>query len=244
VLAQPRALRPPPADPDVDVVALREDPRVAARNGAELDHRTPTPAVLARVNIRDVPFERDSVPPLAEGEHLRGEPVDAVRADHDLRLGGGHVEANGRLALPELQRRCAEPVPEVRSRGRGRFGEVRVEPPPLGHQDERPLPSPLEPRSVAEPELEAVDDLLDDGVDRDRKLLHSAFGQAAAARLVAREALAVEQEHARARAREPQSRRRAGRPGPDDDRVEALHPASVRKNKPTSHVLKATPTGS
>src|SRR5207302_7399849 len=135
VLPQSRPLRPPPADPDVDVIALRENPRIAARNGAELDHRTPSPAFLARVNIRDVPFERDSVPPFAEAEHLRGEPVDAVRADHNLRPRGGPVEANGRLALPRLQRRHANPVPEVRPRCRGRFGAVRVESPPRGHQD-------------------------------------------------------------------------------------------------------------
>src|SRR5205823_7965044 len=36
VLPQSRALRPPPADPDVDVIALRENPRIATRNGAEL----------------------------------------------------------------------------------------------------------------------------------------------------------------------------------------------------------------
>jgi hypothetical protein len=40
------------------------------------------------------------------------------------------------------------------------------------------------------------------GVDGDRQLPHGAVGQPAAARLVAREALAVEQQHARARARE------------------------------------------
>ena len=60
VLAQARPFRLPAADPDVDVVALRKDPRVAARDGAELDDR-PAAVVLARVNMVDVALERDAV---------------------------------------------------------------------------------------------------------------------------------------------------------------------------------------
>ena len=205
-----------------------------ARGGARvlmLD-RAPPPALLARVNIRDVPLERDAVAPAPDAERPRADPVDAVRPDHDLRLRGGPVEANRGLALSELQAGRAEPVPEVRPRGRRRFREVRVQVPPLRHQHERPLPSALEAHAVATAELEPADDLFDDGIDRDRQLLHRAFGQPAAAGLVARETLAVEQEHARPGARESQSRRRAGRPGPDDDRVDALHPTMVGKNRP------------
>jgi hypothetical protein len=107
---------------------------------------------------------------------------------------------------------------------------MSVQPSPLGHQHERTLPSTLEARPVAEAELEAVDDLLDDGVDRDGQLSHGALRQTAAAGLVPRKALPVEQEHARACPSQPQRRSRAGRPGPHDDRVEALHRSMVRKN--------------
>ena len=45
VIAEPRPLLLPGADADVDVVALREDPAVAAGDVGELDHRAPRVAV-------------------------------------------------------------------------------------------------------------------------------------------------------------------------------------------------------
>src|SRR6476469_450293 len=60
VLAEARPFRLPAADADVDVVALRKDPRVAARDGAELDDR-PAAVVLARVNMVDVALEGHAV---------------------------------------------------------------------------------------------------------------------------------------------------------------------------------------
>src|SRR5581483_1348707 len=83
VAAQPRPLALPAADAEVHVVALREDPAVAAGERAELDHRdSPVALVEGRVAL-----ERDAVDDLsAEAERARGDPVRAVRADHDRRL--------------------------------------------------------------------------------------------------------------------------------------------------------------
>src|SRR5207253_5248133 len=159
MLPQPWALRDPPTDSDVDVVALRKYPRVAARHGGQVDHRAAPPALLARVNIRDVPLEGDTVAPIGESERPRREPVDPVRSDHDRGAGRGSVEADDRLVFAGLESRPAQAVPKVRSRRRGLLGKVSVEPPPLCHQHERLAPAPLEPRPVPEAELEPVDDL-------------------------------------------------------------------------------------
>ena len=228
MLPQARPFRLPAADADVHVVALRKHPGVAARDGSEIDDRKPSPAFFARVYIRDVPLESDAEPLRCESQRPRGDAVDAVRADHDRRAGGGSVEADDPAVVVLLERGHPLPVAEVGAGGRRLLGQVRVEPPTLRHQDERPLPAPLEPLPVAEAELEAVDDVLDDRVDRDGQLPHGPVGQAAAARLVAREALAVEQQHLRAALGETVGGRRAGRAGPDDDRVEPFHGSIVR----------------
>src|SRR5262249_58903691 len=83
VLAQPRPLRLPAADADVDVVALREDPAVAAGDRAQLDVGEPA-VLLAKGGVA---FEGDTVRDRpAEPERLRGRPVRAVRADDELRV--------------------------------------------------------------------------------------------------------------------------------------------------------------
>ena len=196
--------------------------------------------------IGDVALERDAVPPRAEAEGPRGQAVDAVGADHDRRGRGCSVEADRAPVVVQLERGGAQPVPEVRACRRGLGGEVRVEAAPLGHQHKRPLASPDKAGPVAEAELEAVDHLLDDGIDGDRQLFDRALGQPAAARLVAREAGPVEQEHLRPGAREPVSGGRAGRPGPDDDHIELLHRPIVRDDRseetwePRRHEVTAT----
>ena len=83
VLAQPRPLRCPAADADVDVVALREDPAVAAgqpsRARPRLFRASGPPARLQR----DVALERDAVHVrVAEAESPHRQAVDAVGADH------------------------------------------------------------------------------------------------------------------------------------------------------------------
>ena len=47
MLPQARPLRAPAADADVDVVALREDPAVAAGDDTELERQTAAEAILA-----------------------------------------------------------------------------------------------------------------------------------------------------------------------------------------------------
>jgi hypothetical protein len=176
------------------VVAFRENPRVAARHDTQVDDRPAAPTLLARVAVLHVPLERDAVTPLgAQAERPGRNPVDAVRSDHDRRGRRRAVEPDGRLFLPKLQRGGAYPVAEVGTRGRRLLGEMSVEPPPLRHQHERAVALALESPPVAQSQLEAVDHVLDHGLDRDRQLPHCSVGQPPAARLVAREARPVEQ---------------------------------------------------
>ncbi len=118
-------------------------------------------------------------------------------------------------------------VAKDRSRLRRLLDQEGVEPPPLGHQDERHVAAALEALPVAEPHLERPHDVLDHGRHVHRQLLHGAARESAAARLVAREARAVGEQDAGARAREADRRRRSRRPGPDDDRVEPLHASTI-----------------
>ena len=85
VPAQSRPLAPPPADAEVRVVALREDPPVSAGHHRELDHRGSREVAVERLE-RDVPLERDAPDdPVAEAERPGDDPVRAVRADDDVR---------------------------------------------------------------------------------------------------------------------------------------------------------------
>ena len=224
MLPQARPFRLPAADADVHVVALRKHPGVAARDGAEIDDREPSPAFLARVCIRDVPLERDAESLRREAQRPRGDAVDAVRADRDRRAGRGSVEADDRAVVrPARARSPAAPSRKSAPAAAACSARCASSLRRCVIRTSGPSPAPLEPLPVAEAELEAVDDVLDDRVDGDGQLPHGAVGQAAAARLVAREALAVEQQHLRAPLGEAVGGRRAGRAGPDDDRVEPLH---------------------
>ena len=103
------------------------------------------------------------------------------------------------------------------------MGEMLVEPNALRHEHERCASAPLHACAVVETKADAIDDMLDHRLDRDRELVHGAHGQPAAARLVPGEASFVEEQHARAPARETDRRHRARGPGTDHDDVEALH---------------------
>ena len=212
VRAEVGAFRLPPADADVDMVALGEHPAVAAGNGAELEHRAPAVAVLARLRVGNVAFERNAVAvPVLEQERARRDSVDAVRADYDVRR----------------QRLVADPDDAIVADGRdpGTVAELRagvgsllrkegVEPLSLGHQDDRRGASALEAVAIPERELEAVDDVLHHRRDVDGKLTDRAIRQAASARLVAREPRAVEEEDRGSLARKAQGGHRAGGPAP------------------------------
>ena len=196
-----RSLRVPPSHADVDVVGLGEDPAVAARNHAELD---PRPAGEPFEVDCSVALERDGAKVVVEACLAPGRPVRAVGADHDLRF--------DRVVRPEA-------VAELRARLPRLLDQERVQPPPLGHPDQRFVcPAPEVP-PVPEPQLEDVDGILDDRVDRERELAFSADGDPAAAGLVPREAGFVRQQHAGAAAREVKGGQRPGRPGSDDEGV-------------------------
>ena len=83
MLAQARRLALVTADADVDVIALRKDPAVAASHDGELEHHR---VREARV-VREVRLERDAVHDLAaEAECAGRRAVAAVGADDDARL--------------------------------------------------------------------------------------------------------------------------------------------------------------
>src|SRR5437763_4370510 len=219
-LPQARTLALAAPDADVHMVALRKQPGVAAADDPELDDGPTAEALPGEVLVADVPFEPDAVLVRREAERARRDPVCAVSADHYIGLEALAVERHRSRGIDAGHLRA---LPELGARSRRLLGEKRVEPAPLRHQHER-LVRPTAPAApVAEAELEGVDPVLDDGLNRERKLAHGPESQPAAAGLVPREPRAVDQAHARARAREAVGRRRASRPGADDDRVVARH---------------------
>ena len=221
--AQARALRLPAADADVHVVALREDPAVAAGDRPELEHRSSAIPVALDHVVAQVGLERDEVH--AGGvaaERARDDAVRPVRADHDAAASGPVLRLHDDLVRAQLQLRHLRPVAEDRPGLARLLDEERVQRHAAGHVDQGLLALPLEAARVGEPDLEAVDDVLDHGVDREREQRGGAAGDAAAARLVAREAGAVEQQDREPFAGEAVGRRRPGRAGADDDGVEAV----------------------
>ena len=224
VVAKVRTFAPPATDADVRVVSLREHPAVAAGDDPELDDRgSLEPGAVDRA-VRDVRLQRDAPhDPVPEAGLARDDPVRAVGADEHVRDDLPAVDARRHAIALVEQVRHAHAVSEV-GPGRGRLlREMQVEPAPLRHEDERRLMPPREAPPVAKPDAEPVDDVLDDRVDRAGRMPERASGEPAAARLVPREARAIDEEHLRPALREPERGRRAGRPCPDDESVEVLH---------------------
>ena len=192
------------------MVALREDPAVAAADDRDLEHHRAGVAPLVRV----VRLERDAVDDsFGEVELLRRRAVAAVGADHDPRV---ELPRVGRLPLPHLGAHLGRlPQQEV------------IELPALRHVRERPAGSAREAMPVAEPALQPVGHVLDDRLDRERQEPRRATGDAAAARLVARERRLVEDKDARAGAGEAVGSGCARRPAPDDGHVVGPHAANA-----------------
>jgi hypothetical protein len=215
------------------MVALREDPAVPAGDRPELDEgEAPEALVEGRV-----PLEGDAVgdrPAQAKG--LRRRSVRAVGADDHLGVDFARVEFRA--------------VAKLRAGGDRLLGEVRVEPPPLRHQDERPaLSRAVEARVPAEPERHPVDFVLDHRRGVDRQLPHCAKRQPAAARLVARERRLVDEQHSLARAGQMDGGDRPRRAGSDHGDVvsrhasRVLHPiADSRRARPRSIWLAWRPS--
>ena len=138
MLAEARALALPAADADVDVVALREDPAVAAGDRAQLERSQPAVAVLRDGSIRDVPLKGHAVDgSLAEAEGARRRPVRAVGADERRRHDPVAADLDGDAPVFRGHLLHLDSVPEVSAGGRGLLGEVMVETAPLRHQDQR-----------------------------------------------------------------------------------------------------------
>jgi hypothetical protein len=123
-------------------------------------------------------------------------------------------------------------VKEVSPRRRGPLGEKQIQPAALRHHHERVGARTLEPATVAEPELDPVDDGLDDRRDRARKQANGSHRQTAAARLVTREAGPIEEKHGSALRRQGVRSQRSGRPGSDDNHVKARATGDPRHEPP------------
>jgi hypothetical protein len=213
---QLRRLLTVPADADVDVAPLGEDPAVAAADDRDLEHHRARVALLVRI----VRLERDTVcDAVGEPELLRRLAVAAVGADHDPRV---ELPRVGRLPLSHLGTRVGRLLQE----------EV-VEPPPLRHVREWRAGLARDALPIAEAALQPVGDVLHDGLDRERQHARRAPRDTAPAGLVAREGRLVEEQDARARIREAVGGGRARRPGSDDRDVVA-HALRLRHASGTS----------
>ncbi len=232
MVAQGGALVSPAADAEVRVVPLREHPAVAAGRLPELDDGGALVALRVDRAPGDVSLERDAVDDLRCQSGLAcDDAVRSVRADEHAGDDGCPVDGgrDGVLALGDAG--DAHAVVDVGAGRSGLLEQVVVEPAALRHQDQRALGGALELASVPETQAEAVDDVLDDGRHVAGSLAERAPGEAAAARLVAGEAGAVDEQHARPAAGEPDRGRRPRRTGADDERV-VLHGAIVGRGTP------------
>ena len=224
MLPQARAFAAPAADADVRVIALREDPAVAAWDDPQLDDRRPRDGVAVEIAVRDVRLESDAPNDArAEARLLRDDPVRPVGAHEHVRDDRLAVDARGHTRALVANVGDPDPVPEVRAGAGGLLREMEVEPAALRHEDEWLGVSPCEAPPVPESDPEPVDDVLDDGIDRARRMSKRSAREPSAARLVARKARAVDQQDLRTVSREPEGRRRTGWAGADDERVEPLH---------------------
>src|SRR5262249_45760336 len=148
LFAKPRPLGFPAADADVDVVALREDPAVAARQDRELDHHSAAVPLARDDAVADVAFERDARDDVAaQPERAGGQAVRAVRADE--RLYFDRVAVDGKPGLGFDRR--ADAVPELGAGIAGAVDEELVEAASLRHQAEHAPALAVERAAVAEP---------------------------------------------------------------------------------------------
>ena len=239
VIAEARALASPASDPEIGVVALREHPSVATRHDAQLDDGRPLDVSGAEVSVRDVPLERDTVDdPRIEPGRARHDPVGAVRADERVGAHDLPAHAHADVGCIHIDIGDSRSIAELGARRRCLLREMRVEQPPLCHEDERLRVPPREAPPVPEPDPEAVDDVLDDGVDGARRVPERPSGEPTSARLVPWEAGAVGQKHCRPLVRKAKGRCRARRAGANDDHVEALHPAIVEPRRRTVTIAR------
>ncbi len=146
------------------MVAFREHPPVAARHDAELDHGRSLVPLATERGPGDVPFQRDAVDDSgAQTRGARRDAVGTVSTDEHVRCHGLTADPCRDAVAPELDVAHPRSEADVRSRGCRLLGEVRVEPTPLRHEDERRGMLSRELGRIAQPQAEPVDDMLDDG---------------------------------------------------------------------------------
>ena len=224
VRAQPRSFVEPAPDPQIRMVALRENPAVASGDDAELD-----PGGLPiRHRIERSPahvcFESDAADDsLPELRGASDETIGAVGADDERSAHRGAADDRCDTSLAQYKIFDSDGIPEVRS-GRGSLlRKVEVEPPALCHPNQGCLAAAPHTTAVPGPKYEAVDDMLDHRLDITGRMPKSTAREPATAWLVAREVGLVGQEHAGTAASEVDRRSRARRAGADDEHVEMLH---------------------
>ena len=238
--AQARPLGLPAPDADVDVVALREDPAVPPGDRPQLEHGSPPVAIAIDGVVAQVGLERDEVHAgTVAAQRARHDSVRSVRADHDPAGSGPVLRPHEHVVRPKFDLRHLRPVAEDRPGLAGTLDEKCVQHHSPGHVDQRLLALPLEPARVGEPDLEAVDDVLDHGLDREREECGGATGNATAARLVAREPSPVQQQHRESLLGQEVGRGRPRRAGTDDDDVEALRHETNPLTGAIAHSLAA-----
>ena len=160
---KPRALRLPRANPDVHVVALREDPAVTARHSSELDDNAMRIAAAGDPPIRDVAFERNTMDDAAsESQRAGGGPIRPVRTDDHVHLDAPTVDSHG---FTERDLRALAHLDALRL---GRVEEEGIQAAALSHPDHGRASVPHHEIAIAEPELDDVHLLLDNrgGIDR------------------------------------------------------------------------------
>ena len=190
------------------MIPLREHPAVATGNDAELDPRS----FLVRSGIEvapgHVPFQRNAAPDSVPEPRCAGDDaVRAVRADDERRPNPRTGDARSGAVVLDRDVGDSRPVQELRAGGGSPLGEMGVEPPPLCHADQRSCAPPREATPVPDAHDEAVDDVLDDRIHVARRVAERPARETAAARLVAREARLVDEQHPRATACEVDRRR-------------------------------------
>ena len=225
------------------MVALREHPAVAPRKRRELDHGGPFE--IARQGVeRDVSLERDAADdPVSEPDAARDDAIRSVRADERVRANSVAVHARGDTRRARLQVLHAHTFPQLRADAGGLLGEKCVQPAALRHADQGLDVATRERRPVPQSQLEPVDVTLDDRRRIHGHLLQRTARETAAARLVAREAGLLGEQHARARASEVDRRRGAGGTCADDEDVVRLHVDESRDARLQSAVPQGFPSG-
>ena len=204
------------------MLGLREDPRIAPGEAAEIKRGVLAPVLGMDAGVRKVALEGDRLlESRTEAEEASRGAVRAVGADEDA--GGVGVTRCGNADRVLIDGADSLAVVEVGARLGGAFGEKRIEAAALGHVGQRLTEAAVEALAEAEGDARAVDRPLDDG--REVHVLDGrrAQGDAAAAGLVPREFLLVEHEDGGAAAGEHAGGSATRGTGAGDDDVVSVH---------------------